>query len=165
MREHGTAYGVRSSEVELAAAKQMAIDLGEQDDEFSNFPMQKNNATSSWENRVASEIELETVVTSNHEKEQKPAIKGFSFEDGRIMNGNWLKEPNPDVALLFFRILAVCHTAIPEQNEETGGLTYEAESPDEGAFLVAAREFGFEFCRRTQSSVFVREKYPSLVER
>ncbi|KAL0341874.1 UNVERIFIED_CONTAM: putative phospholipid-transporting ATPase 4 [Sesamum calycinum] len=55
------------------------------------------------------------------------------------MNGNWLKEPNKDDILLFFRILAVCHTAIPEQNEETGAFTYEAESPDEGAFLVAAR--------------------------
>ncbi|EXB29700.1 Putative phospholipid-transporting ATPase 5 [Morus notabilis] len=161
----GTAYGARSSEVELAAAKQMAIDLGEQEDEFSNFPMQKGGTPSSWENRMASEIELETVVTSSYEKDQKPSIKGFSFEDGRVMNGNWLKEHNADVALLFFRILAVCHTAIPELNEETGTFTYEVESPDEGAFLVAAREFGFEFCKRTQSSVFVREKYPSSVER
>lgn len=153
----GTAYGVRSSEVELAAAKQMAIDLGEQEEEFSNFPMQKG--------RAGSEIELETVVTSSYEKDPKHSIKGFSFEDSRLMNGNWLREPKVDVALLFFRILAVCHTAIPELNEETGTFTYEAESPDEGAFLVAAREFGFEFCKRTQSSVFVREKYPSSVER
>ena len=76
---------------------------------------------------------------------RRPAIKGFGFEDDRLMNGNWLKEPNADVLLLFFRILAVCHTAIPELNEETESCTYEAESPDEGAFLVAAREFGFEF--------------------
>ena len=161
----GSAYGVRSSEVELAAAKQMAIDLGEQEDEFSNFPMQQSNTPRSWENRMASEIELQTVVTSSYEKDQKPTIKGFSFEDNRLMNGNWLNEPKADVLLLFFRILAVCHTAIPELNEETGGFSYEAESPDEGAFLVAAREFGFEFCKRTLSSVFVREKYPSSVER
>lgn len=75
------------------------------------------------------------------------------------MHGNWTKEPNASTLLLFFRILAICHTAIPEPNEETGGFNYEAESPDEGAFLVAAREFGFEFCRRTQSSVYVRERY------
>jgi phospholipid-translocating ATPase len=46
--------------------------------------------------------------------------------------------------------------------------TYEAESPDEAAFLAAAREFGFEFCKRTQSSVFIREKYAhpgQLIER
>ncbi|XP_030490664.2 probable phospholipid-transporting ATPase 4 isoform X1 [Cannabis sativa] len=161
----GSPYGVRSSEVELAAAKQMAIDLGEHDDEFSNFPMPKNSAPSSWDNKMASEIELENVVTPTYGKDHKPAIKGFSFEDSRLMNGNWLNEPNADVLLLFFRILGVCHTAIPDLNEETGVLTYEAESPDEGAFLVAAREFGFEFCKRTQSSVFVRERYPSSVER
>ncbi|KAG0500498.1 hypothetical protein HPP92_000570 [Vanilla planifolia] len=57
--------------------------------------------------------------------------------------------------------LAVCHTAIPELNEETGSFNYEAESPDEGAFLVAAREFGFEFFKRTQSSVFIREMHTS----
>ncbi|CAL5361204.1 unnamed protein product [Camellia sinensis] len=146
----GKAYGTRPSEVELAAARQMAIDLDGQDSEASH-----RTGTN------VSEIELETVVTCRDEKDQKTPIKGFSFEDSHLMNGSWLKEPNADVILLFFRILAICHTAIPEINEETGGYTYEAESPDEGAFLVAAREFGFEFCKRTQSSIIVRERYPS----
>lgn len=70
-----------------------------------------------------------------------------------------MNELNSDVIRLFFQILAVCHTAIPELNEETNSFTYEVESPDEGAFLVATREFGFEFCKRTQTSIFVREKY------
>ncbi|XVE51921.1 hypothetical protein DITRI_Ditri02bG0078900 [Diplodiscus trichospermus] len=148
----GTAYGVRSSEVELAAAAQMAIDLEDHDSERSSVSRRKGKQQ---------EIELETVVTSKDEKDNKSPIKGFSFEDNRIMNGNWLKEPNADVIRLFSRILAICHTAIPELNEETGGYTYEAESPDEGAFLVAAREFGFEFFKRTQASVFVRERYSS----
>ncbi|XP_020223409.1 probable phospholipid-transporting ATPase 4 [Cajanus cajan] len=155
----GTAYGVRSSEVEVAAAKQMASDLEEQDEEFSSFPMCKERKVS-WENTtVDEEIELGTVVPSKNDEDQRPAIKGFGFEDDRLMNGNWLKEPDTNVLLLFFRILAVCHTAIPELNEETDSCTYEAESPDEGAFLVAAREFGFEFYRRTQSSVIIRERF------
>ncbi|KAK9282396.1 hypothetical protein L1049_005313 [Liquidambar formosana] len=161
----GTAYGVGSSEVELAAAKQMAIDINEPDSEVSNVPVRKTSARDSWENNGSgygvSEIELETVITSKDGKDQKPIIKGFNFVDSRLMDGNWSKEPKADVILLFFRILATCHTAIPEPNEETGSFNYEAESPDEGAFLVAAREFGFEFCRRTQSSVFIRERYPS----
>ncbi|KAJ0785150.1 putative P-type phospholipid transporter [Helianthus annuus] len=103
-----------------------------------------------------SEIELEAVTVSK--ESSGISIKGFSFEDSRLMNGNWAREANPDVLLLFFRVLALCHTAIPEFNEETDSYSYEAESPDEGAFLVAAREFGFEFCRRTQSSIFVRER-------
>uniref|UniRef100_A0A804I585 Phospholipid-transporting ATPase n=1 Tax=Musa acuminata subsp. malaccensis TaxID=214687 RepID=A0A804I585_MUSAM len=68
-------------------------------------------------------------------------------------------EPNAGTILVFLRVLALCHTAIAEANEKTGAFTYEAESPDEAAFLVAAREFGFEFCKRTQSSVFIRERY------
>ncbi|PIN20661.1 P-type ATPase [Handroanthus impetiginosus] len=155
----GTAYGMRASDVELAAAKQMAMDM--------EGPSQ-NSTPLSWQKSEIgfgeSEIQLETVVTSNSEDDRKPAIKGFSFEDNRLMNGNWLREPNADAILLFFRILSICHTAVPEQNEEMGTVTYEAESPDEGAFLVAAREFGFEFCRRTQSSIFVHERYPSYEE-
>jgi phospholipid-translocating ATPase len=155
----GTPYGMRSSEVELAAAKQMAI---EEEADLSNFPMPVDSQHGSTKNvRRGSEIELETVITSNHGNDQKPTIKGFSFEDSRLMNGNWLKEPNVDVHKLFFRILAICQSAIPELNDDTGNFTYEAESPDEGAFLVAAREFGFEFCKRTQSSVIIRERYPN----
>uniref|UniRef100_F6I5V8 Phospholipid-transporting ATPase n=1 Tax=Vitis vinifera TaxID=29760 RepID=F6I5V8_VITVI len=134
----GSTYGSGSSEVELAAAKQMAIDLEEQGNELSKiFPC------------------IKTVL------EHKHVIKGFSFEDIRLMGGNWSKEPNADVIELFLQILAVCHTAIPERNEEIGGFNYEAESPDEGSFLVAAREFGFEFCKRTHTSVHVRERYVS----
>lgn len=164
----GTAYGVKASEVELAAARQMAHDLEEQDGEDFDTPSQKGGQPSMPNSRRESEIELETVVTSSDSKDQKPAIKYFSFEDSRLTGGNWLNEPHRDDILLFFRILGICHTAIPELNEETGVYTYEAESPDEGAFLVAAREFGFEFCKRTQSSLVVREKYPSptqIVER
>ncbi|KAM7255635.1 hypothetical protein ACFE04_008533 [Oxalis oulophora] len=153
----GKAYGTRSSEVELAAAKQMAIDLNEPGSDISSDSGTKNRRRS-WEDEVA-EIELETVITSQDDRDRKTPIKGFSFEDTRLMNGNWMKEPNSDVILLFFRILAVCHTAIPELNEETGTYTYEAESPDEGAFLVAAREFGFEFFKRTQASVVICEKH------
>ncbi|KAL8122873.1 putative phospholipid-transporting ATPase 4 [Apium graveolens] len=160
----GTAYGLSASEVELAAAKQMAMDLDGQDHDFERNHVRTNNA--GFDNGLSnsSEIELERIIKSKDENQHKPVIKGFNFEDSRVMNGNWSREPHAEVLLLFMRILAVCHTAIPEVNEETGSFNYEAESPDEGAFLVAAREFGFEFCRRTQSSIFVRERHPSSKE-
>ncbi|PIA42998.1 hypothetical protein AQUCO_02000449v1 [Aquilegia coerulea] len=158
----GTAYGVGSSEVEIAAAKQLASDFNGQNSGAST-PMH-NRPQLSMEIRRSnlgdSEIELESIATPKSEKQQNHMIKGFSFVDSRLMDGNWLKEPDANVILLFFRILAVCHTAIPEPNE-TGSFNYEAESPDEASFLVAAREFGFEFCKRTQSSVFVQERYSS----
>ncbi|XP_077216942.1 putative phospholipid-transporting ATPase 4 isoform X2 [Tasmannia lanceolata] len=161
----GVSYGVVSSEVEIAAVKLMAGDLNEQNPDISNVPVQTSSTHDFWGNNgtniEASEIELEAGITPKIGKSRKHLIKGFSFEDDRLMDGNWCNEPNAKVILLFFRILALCHTAIPEPKEETGGFNYEAESPDEGAFLAAAREFGFEFCKRTQTSVFIRERYPS----
>lgn len=153
----GVPYGTRASDVELAAAKQMATDF---EGELSNTTPRLQDGVHRFRE---SEIESETVTPSGV-RGRKPEIKGFGFEDSRIMRGNWLKETNTDVILLFFRILSICHTAIPELNEETGTYTYEAESPDEASFLVAAKEFGFEFCKRTQSSIVVRERYTSFEE-
>ncbi|OMO51953.1 Cation-transporting P-type ATPase [Corchorus capsularis] len=93
-------------------------------------------------------------------KEEKPSVKGFNFVDERMMNGNWRNEPRPDVIQKFLRLLAICHTAIPEVDEETGKILYEAESPDEAAFVVAARELGFEFYERTQTSISLYELDP-----
>jgi len=76
------------------------------------------------------------------------------------MNGNWVHEPHSDVIQKFFQLLAVCHTVIPEVDEESGKVSYEAESPDEAAFVVAARELGFEFCKRTQTTVSLHELDP-----
>jgi len=90
----------------------------------------------------------------------KPHIKGFNFKDERIMDGNWVHEPQANIIEKFFLLLAICHTAIPDVDEETGKISYEAESPDEAAFVIAAREIGFEFYKRTQTSVAVREYNP-----
>ncbi|KAF7806313.1 putative phospholipid-transporting ATPase 9 [Senna tora] len=92
--------------------------------------------------------------------EGKPTIKGFNFMDERIMNGNWVNEPHAKTIQNFLRLLAVCHTAIPEVDEETGKVSYEAESPDEAAFVIAARELGFEFYERTQTTISLREFDP-----
>ena len=152
----GVSYGIGSSEVEIAAAKQMASEISAGQERVSS-------SQNSWEGSGfrTSEISLESGITCKIDKGRRSTVKGFSFEDTRLMEGNWAREANTDVIMLFFRILALCHTAIPETNEETGSLSYESESPDEGALLVAAREFGFEFCKRTQSSVFLRERHPS----
>ncbi|XP_004236954.1 putative phospholipid-transporting ATPase 9 [Solanum lycopersicum] len=91
---------------------------------------------------------------------KKSSIKGFNFQDERIMNGSWVHEPHLDVIQKFFRLLAVCHTVIPEVDEETSKISYEAESPDEAAFVVAAKEIGFELVKRTQTSVSVHELDP-----
>nr|XP_027190290.1 putative phospholipid-transporting ATPase 9 isoform X2 [Cicer arietinum] len=92
-------------------------------------------------------------------RDRKEPIKGFNFIDERIMNGNWVNEPRADVIQKFFRLLAICHTAIPEV-DDTGRVLYEAESPDEAAFVIAAREVGFKFYKRTQTSLSMKELDP-----
>ncbi|KAL9327314.1 hypothetical protein ACSQ67_007959 [Phaseolus vulgaris] len=92
--------------------------------------------------------------------DKKTLIKGFNFDDERIRDGHWVNEPHADVIQKFLRVLAVCHTAIPEVNDDTGKVSYEAESPDEAAFLIAARELGFEFYGRGQTSLSTFELDP-----
>ncbi|XP_066331467.1 probable phospholipid-transporting ATPase 8 isoform X2 [Miscanthus floridulus] len=92
--------------------------------------------------------------------EFKRSVKGFNFTDSHLMNGRWAKECSRDAIEMFFRVLAVCHTAIPVADRNSAGMPYEAESPDEGALVTAAREFGFEFYHRTQTTISVHEYDP-----
>ncbi|KAK9748187.1 hypothetical protein RND81_02G042200 [Saponaria officinalis] len=97
--------------------------------------------------------------------ETKPHVKGYNFVDDRITNGNWVNEHRSDAIQKFFQLLAICHTVIPDLDEESGSISYEAESPDEAAFVIAARELGFEFCERTHTSVSLRELDPRSGEK
>ncbi|KAH6802141.1 ATPase E1-E2 type family protein / haloacid dehalogenase-like hydrolase family protein [Perilla frutescens var. frutescens] len=134
----GTAYGHGITEVERAMAKRRGS------------PLIRNG---------------KDVIETTHDDPQRSSVKGFNFDDDRIMKGNWMHEPHSDVIEKFLCLLAVCHTAIPDIDENTGKVTYEAESPDEAAFVIAAREIGFEFFKRTQTSVHVNEWDPVSGER
>ena len=61
----------------------------------------------------------------------------------------------------FFRVLAVCHTVIPEGEPTPNTVCYQAESPDESAFVVAAKRFGFFFKARHTSAIEVDEPVSS----
>ncbi|KAL2904905.1 putative phospholipid-transporting ATPase 9 [Bienertia sinuspersici] len=140
----GTAYGRGITEVERAMAKRKGSPLP---------------------NRTANGLPLSNGVLNNHDENEEgfaegTSIKGFNFKDERIMDGNWVNEPNSHYIQMFFQLLAVCHTVIPEVDEETGKISYEAESPDEAAFVIAARELGFEFYTRTQTTVSLHELDP-----
>ncbi|XP_064257581.1 phospholipid-transporting ATPase ID isoform X4 [Passer domesticus] len=56
----------------------------------------------------------------------------------------------------FFRLLSLCHTVMSEEKSE-GELFYKAQSPDEGALVTAARNFGFVFRSRTPKTITVQE--------
>ncbi|XP_057948489.1 phospholipid-transporting ATPase 3 isoform X2 [Malania oleifera] len=85
--------------------------------------------------------------------------KGFNFDDDRLMRGAWRNEPNPDACKAFFRCLAICHTVLPEGDESPEKISYQAASPDEAALVMAAKNFGFFFYRRTPTTIHVRESH------
>ncbi|XP_041706952.2 phospholipid-transporting ATPase ID [Coregonus clupeaformis] len=94
-----------------------------------------------------------------HEKTEKVdfswnnlADPKFCFHDHSLVEV--VREGNPEVQA-FFRLLALCHTVMPEEKE--GELYYQAQSPDEGALVTAARNFGFVFRSRTPESITVVE--------
>ncbi|KAM6593712.1 hypothetical protein CsatA_001415 [Cannabis sativa] len=130
----GIGYGRGITEVERAMAKRMGSPL--------------------VSNEIEEEGHIEDLTKS------KPTIKGFNFVDERIMNGKWVNEPRADVIQQFLRSLAICHTALPEVDEVTGTTSYEAESPDEAAFVIAARELGFKFYERSHTGISVQELDP-----
>ncbi|XP_055009177.1 phospholipid-transporting ATPase ID-like [Boleophthalmus pectinirostris] len=83
----------------------------------------------------------------------KLADPKFMFHDHSLVET--VKEGSPE-AQGFFRLLAVCHTVMPEE-KNPGELYYQAQSPDEGALVTAARNFGFVFLSRTPESITVVE--------
>jgi phospholipid-translocating ATPase len=87
---------------------------------------------------------------------------GFRWYDESLLEQ--LEEGNHD-AEEFFRLLALCHTVMPEGelDEATGELVpetlkYQAQSPDEQALLTAAREFGFTFVARDPDTIIIAER-------
>uniref|UniRef100_A0A670Z2J4 Uncharacterized protein n=1 Tax=Pseudonaja textilis TaxID=8673 RepID=A0A670Z2J4_PSETE len=62
----------------------------------------------------------------------------------------------------FFRLLSLCHTVMPEETKD-GTLVYQAQSPDEGALVTAARNFGFVFRARTPTTITVVEMGTTVV--
>ncbi|KAJ5077855.1 putative phospholipid-transporting atpase [Anaeramoeba ignava] len=60
---------------------------------------------------------------------------------------------------LFFQVLALCHTVIPEKNPETEEITFQAQSPDEIALIQAAKIAGFElFERKKKTGITLKQK-------
>ncbi|KAG6801693.1 phospholipid-transporting ATPase ID isoform X7 [Apis mellifera caucasica] len=74
----------------------------------------------------------------------------FKFYDSALLEA--VKRNNEDVHS-FFRLLALCHTVMPE--EKNGKLEYQAQSPDESALVSAARNFGFVFKERSPNSITI----------
>ncbi|XP_018620657.1 phospholipid-transporting ATPase ID isoform X2 [Scleropages formosus] len=102
-------------------------------------------------------------TTLNEELGQKTPCVDFSFNPlrdrrFRFHDHSLLEAMKLDETAVreFFRLLALCHTVMPEEKME-GELVYQAQSPDEGALVTAARNFGFVFRARTPETITVYE--------
>jgi len=86
----------------------------------------------------------------------------FSFLDEQLLadlsNENSLQGK---AVFFFFRHLALCHSVLSpkkvilEDGTETNYLSYCAESPDEQALVTTAKNLGFTFVKRTESSITI----------
>ncbi|EFO91789.1 hypothetical protein CRE_15219, partial [Caenorhabditis remanei] len=74
----------------------------------------------------------------------------FKFYDKNLMDATKRQVQEID---LFWRLLALCHTVMPERDK--GQLVYQAQSPDEHALTSAARNFGYVFRARTPQSITI----------
>ncbi|GJR38903.1 probable phospholipid-transporting ATPase 4 [Tanacetum coccineum] len=165
----GISYGGDVNEIVRAASQRLNIDI-----ESYRYNLDDTNSTPghSMEMVEMSSSQIKesrnSIMDDEHAKKNSEAsdIKGFNFKDDRLMNKMWLHGSNVWDMIMFFRVLALCHTGIPVEDEQTGShiLKYEAESPEEVTFLIAAQEFGFQFYKRTQSSMFVKEIDSSSAE-
>ncbi|CAJ0926318.1 unnamed protein product [Ranitomeya imitator] len=81
------------------------------------------------------------------------ADRKFQFYDHSLIEAIKLEEPHVQE---FFRLLSLCHTVMSEE-KNAGDLSYQVQSPDEGALVTAARNFGFIFKSRTPETITVQE--------
>ncbi|OMO70467.1 Cation-transporting P-type ATPase [Corchorus capsularis] len=168
----GVSYGGAVTEVDLAASRRINVDFEACDelstDEFDQISQSYEVFEFSVSDFSTQKAVLGREVTDNTNKgnprltkaEHKSVIKGFNFRDDRLMNKNWIHGSNLSDITMFFRVMALCHTGIPLEDDKNNKLRYEAESPEEVAFLIASQEFGFQFCRRTQSVIVLKEFDP-----
>ncbi|KAG8188801.1 hypothetical protein JTE90_009192 [Oedothorax gibbosus] len=77
--------------------------------------------------------------------------------DERVLLENYM---NDHASALYIRefctLMAVCHTVVPEKDQNTGEIVYQAASPDEGALVKGAKQLGFVFTTRTPTSVIIK---------
>ncbi|XP_017978203.1 PREDICTED: probable phospholipid-transporting ATPase 4 [Theobroma cacao] len=167
----GISYGGDVTEVDLAASKRMNVDFEasqlsiDESDRISQSYEEFEFSVSDFSAKKAvlgcREVLDNTNKGNSRLSEEESVIKGFNFRDDRLLNKNWIHGSNSSEITMFFRVMALCHTGIPIEDDKIIKLRYEAESPEEVAFLVASQEFGFQFFRRTQSVMVLKEFDPS----
>lgn len=116
-------------------------------------------------------MELKCIYIPNHEVYGQ-LIKGLKGFSGTDQINRALKDADKKTAICdFLEILAVSHTVMVSVSTDGAGqskLSYEAESPDEGALVESAAELGHRFMGRKGQELTLKvdgreEKYTVLI--
>ncbi|KAI3651156.1 hypothetical protein MP228_004637 [Amoeboaphelidium protococcarum] len=82
---------------------------------------------------------------------------GSQLYDEMHQPGSVLKDyqtrPSDQNMLMFLRLIALCHSAIPTKDEVSGKIIYESESPDETALLESMRDNGVVVLDRSKGGI------------
>lgn len=80
----------------------------------------------------------------------------FGYYDFKALPEHRRSHHNRAALQEFLSLLAVCHTVIPEVDEDDpGNIVYQASSPDEAALVKGAKDLGFLFHTRRPKSVTI----------
>ncbi|KAM5180149.1 phospholipid-transporting ATPase IB isoform 2-T2 [Mantella aurantiaca] len=91
---------------------------------------------------------------SSEDFSQLPSTsESCDFDDPKLFQNIEGESPTALVIKEFLTLLAVCHTVVPEKEEDK--IIYQASSPDEGALVKGARKLGYTFTGRTPHSVII----------
>nr|CAG8488293.1 10298_t:CDS:2 [Entrophospora candida] len=123
----------------------------------------KRNSISSIKSHKLNKTYITTVTNSNGDGNNNNTDMENSFDENIRSTLGLLAilqhQPNTAFgkkAKFFLLAIALCHTCVPEIDEETKDVFYQASSPDEFALVTAAKELGYVVIDRTMSSVSLR---------
>eukprot|EP00941_MAST-03F_sp_MAST-3F-sp1_P001053 g1053.t1 len=93
-------------------------------------------------------------------------LKGKKFSDkrvGRALAKSIEKGTTGGDIYKFLEVMAVAHTVVGEKDEKAPfGVVYQAESPDEGALVGAARDIGLRFVGRKSNTLKVAQDFKAV---
>ena len=88
-------------------------------------------------------------------KEEDGTVVGY-YDFKTLLHHRNSNHSNASAIHQFLELLAVCHTVIPEHDEnDPGKITYQASSPDEAALVDGAKSLGYLFHTRRPRSVTI----------
>ncbi|KAF5752819.1 putative phospholipid-transporting ATPase 5 isoform X2 [Tripterygium wilfordii] len=145
----GASYGGDIADIDLTALKRMNIDVEayrlsvDECDTSQSLEMFEFSVGDPNTKKVilGSKENMDISNTGNSrisDVGKKSVIKGFNFKDDRLMNKKWIYRSNLSDITMLLRVMPLCHTGIPIEDGQTDKLKYEAESPEEVAFLIAS---------------------------